>query len=153
LFDRVGRRKMIASTYALSGIGLLLIGVGFVNGQLDAVTQTIAWSAVFFVASAAASSAYLTVSEVFPLEMRGLAISIFYAVGTGVGGFAAPALFGALIATGDRWNVFHGYAFGAVLVIVAGVIAWFYGIDAEGRSLEEISPPMGVEGDGASVGK
>ncbi|HEY5323810.1 MAG TPA: MFS transporter, partial [Caldimonas sp.] len=95
LFDRIGRRAMIGATYALSGVGLLLIGVGFVLGVLDATTQTLAWSAVFFLASAAASSAYLTVSEVFPLEMRALSISIFYAVGTGVGGFAAPALFGA----------------------------------------------------------
>ena len=146
LFDRVGRRKMIATTYALSGVGLLLIGVGFVNGVLDATTQTLAWSAVFFLASAAASSAYLTVSEVFPLEMRALSISIFYAVGTGVGGFAAPALFGALIATGERVNVFQGYVVGAVLVLAAGVVAWRYGIDAECKPLEEIAPPLGAEG-------
>ena len=101
LFDRVGRRVMIAATYALSGVALALTGWGFVAGVLNATTQTLAWSAVFFLASAAASSAYLTVSEVFPLEMRALAISIFYAVGTGVGGFAAPALFGALIETGE----------------------------------------------------
>ena len=94
LFDRLGRRVMIAATYALSGVALLLTGIGFAMEWLDAATQTLAWSVVFFLASAAASSAYLTVSEVFPLEMRALAISIFYAVGTGVGGFAAPALFG-----------------------------------------------------------
>jgi MFS family permease len=131
LFDRVGRRRMIAATYALSGLTLLLTGAGFVAGVLDAVTQTLAWSAVFFLASAAASSAYLTVSEVFPLEMRALAISIFYAVGTLLGGFAAPALFGALIATGDRSNVFQGYAIGAVLMLAAAAVAWHWAVDAE----------------------
>ena len=145
LFDRIGRRVMIGATYALSGVGLLLIGVGFVLGVLDATTQTLAWSAVFFLASAAASSAYLTVSEVFPLEMRALSISIFYAVGTGVGGFAAPALFGALIETGDRVNVFQGYLVGAVLVLAAAVIAWRWGVDAERKPLEEIAPPLGTE--------
>jgi len=123
LFDRLGRRVMIAATYALSGVALMFTGVGFAMGLLDATTQTLAWSVVFFLASAAASSAYLTVSEVFPLEMRALAISIFYAVGTGVGGFAAPALFGALIETGSRGNVFIGYAIGAVLVIAAAAVA------------------------------
>ena len=113
LFDRVGRRVMIAATYALSGVGAgAHRHAASSPGVLDATTQTLAWSAVFFLASAAASSAYLTVSEVFPLEMRALAISIFYAVGTGVGGFAAPALFGALIETGSRANVFVGYAIG-----------------------------------------
>jgi len=146
LFDRIGRRAMIGATYALSGVGLLLIGVGFVNGVLDATTQTLAWSAVFFLASAAASSAYLTVSEVFPLEMRAISISIFYAVGTGVGGFAAPALFGALIESGDRVSVFQGYVVGAVLVLAAAVIAWRYGVDAERKPLEEIAPPLGTEG-------
>ncbi|MFI4930609.1 MAG: MFS transporter, partial [Burkholderiales bacterium] len=124
LFDRLGRRVMIAATYALSGVALTLTGIGFVVEWLDATTQTLAWSVVFFLASAAASSAYLTVSEVFPLEMRALAISIFYAVGTGVGGFAAPALFGALIETGSRSNVFIGYAIGAALVLMAAAIAW-----------------------------
>jgi len=106
-------------------------------------TQTLAWSGVFFLASAAASSAYLTVSEVFPLEMRALSISIFYAVGTGVGGFAAPALFGALIATGSRGNVFMGYAVGAALVLVAAAIAWRYAVDAERKPLEQVAPPLG----------
>jgi MFS family permease len=143
LFDRWGRRVMIASTYALSGVGLLLTGAGFVGGTLDALGQTLAWSAVFFLASAAASSAYLTVSEVFPLEMRALAISLCYAVGTLAGGFAAPALFGALIASGERSNVFIGYALGAALVLIAAAIAWRWGVDAERRSLEDIAPPLG----------
>ena len=143
LFDRLGRRVMIAATYALSGVGLALTGVGFVYEVLDANTQTLAWSAVFFLASAAASSAYLTVSEVFPLEMRAISISIFYAVGTGIGGFAAPALFGALIASGSRANVFIGYAVGAALVVIAAAIAWRWGVDAERKPLEEVAPPLG----------
>ena len=150
LFDRLGRRVMITATYALSGVGLALTGAGFVLGLLDATTQTLAWSAVFFLASAAASSAYLTVSEVFPLEMRALAISIFYAVGTGIGGFAAPALFGALIETGSRANVFIGYGVGAALVLAAALVAWFYAVDAEGKPLEEVAPPLGAADDGGS---
>jgi MFS family permease len=150
LFDRVGRRVMIAATYALSGIGLALTGLGFVSGWLDAATQTLAWSAVFFLASAAASSAYLTVSEVFPLEMRALSISIFYAVGTAAGGFAAPALFGALIETGSRANVFIGYAIGAALVIAAAGIAWRYAVDAECKPLEHVAPPLGAEAERAA---
>ena len=103
---------------------------------------------VFFFASAAASSAYLTVSEVFPLEMRAISISIFYAVGTGVGGFAAPALFGALIETGSRSNVFMGYAIGAGLMLVAAVVAWRLAVDAERKPLEEVAPPLrlGIDG-------
>jgi MFS family permease len=147
LFDRVGRRTMIAITYALSGVTLALTGIGFVAEWLDALTQTLAWSVVFFLASAAASSAYLTVSEVFPLEMRALAISIFYAVGTGVGGFAAPALFGALIESGNRGNVFAGYLIGAVLVIAAAAIAWRWAVNAERKPLEEIAPPLGAGGE------
>jgi MFS family permease len=144
LFDRIGRRVMITATYALSGAGLALTGVGFLFDALDATTHTLAWSAVFFLASAAASSAYLTVSEVFPLEMRALSISIFYAVGTGVGGFGAPALFGMLIATGSRSNVFMGYAIGAALVLVAAAIAWRYAVDAERKPLEHVAPPLGA---------
>jgi MFS family permease len=143
LFDRIGRRVMISATYALSGLGLLLTGAAFAADLLDATTQTLAWSAVFFLASAAASSAYLTVSEVFPLEMRALAIALFYAVGTGLGGFAAPALFGVLIETGSRASVFGGYALGAVLVLGASAIAWRHAVDAERRPLEEVAPPLG----------
>jgi MFS family permease len=142
LFDRIGRRRMIAATYALSGIALALTGVGFLTGVLDAATQTLAWSAVFFLASAAASSAYLTVSEVFPLEMRALAISIFYAVGTGIGGFAAPALFGVLVDSGSRPQVFAGYLLGAVLVLAAAVVAGRHAVDAERKPLEEVAPPL-----------
>ena len=149
LFDRVGRRVMIAITYGLSAIGLVLTGIGFLHGVLDATTQTLAWSAVFFLASAAASSAYLTVSEVFPLEMRAISISIFYAVGTGAGGFAAPALFGALIETGSRGNVFVGYAIGAGLMAVAALVAWRFAVDAERKPLEEVAPPLRIEDEAA----
>jgi MFS family permease len=144
LFDHWGRRRMIAATYALSGVALLVTGAAFLAGALDAMTQTLAWSAVFFLASAAASSAYLTVSEVFPLEMRAVAISLFYAVGTGIGGFAAPALFGALVASGSRLQVFGGYVLGALLVIAASLVAWRHGVDAERKSLEEVAPPLGA---------
>jgi MFS family permease len=143
LFDRVGRRRMIALTYVLSGVGLALTGWAFMQGWLDARSQALCWSAVFFLASAAASSAYLTVSEVFPLEMRAIAIAIFYAVGTGAGGFVAPVLFGALIETGSRGAVAIGYAIGAVLVIVAGLLALRWAVDAERRPLEDVAPPLG----------
>jgi MFS family permease len=152
LFDRIGRRVMITATYALSGVGLALTGVGFLFDALDATTHTLAWSGVFFLASAAASSAYLTVSEVFPLEMRALSISIFYAVGTGVGGFGAPALFGTLIATGSRSNVFIGYATGAALVLIAAAIAWRHAVDAERKPLEHVAPPLGAaDADGTAT--
>ncbi|OWQ48219.1 MFS transporter [Roseateles noduli] len=140
LFDRVGRRRMIALTYGLAGVGLAATGVAFVADVLDARSQALCWSAVFFFASAAASSAYLTVSEVFPLEMRAMAIAIFYAVGTGAGGFAAPLLFGWLVESADRVNVGIGYGIGAVLVIVAGLLALRFGVDAERKPLEEIAP-------------
>ncbi|RZI94317.1 MAG: MFS transporter, partial [Variovorax sp.] len=127
-----------------SGIGLALTGWAFMLGWLDAMTQALCWSAVFFLASAAASSAYLTVSEVFPLEMRALAISIFYAVGTGAGGFAAPVLFGMLIETGSRGAVMVGYCIGAALVIAAGLLALRWAVDAERKPLEEVAPPLGA---------
>jgi MFS family permease len=146
LFDSIGRRRMIASTYAISAVLLLITGWLFARGVLSAVSQTVLWSVIFFVASAAASSAYLTVSEVFPLEIRAMAIAVFYAVGTGVGGLGAPALFGALIETHSRMSVFAGYAFGAVLMLGGAAVAWFLGVDAERRSLEEIALPLGVPG-------
>jgi len=142
LFDRIGRRIMIAATYALSGMTLALTAVGFLQGWLDATTQTLAWSLVFFLASAAASSAYLTASEVFPLEMRGLAIAVFYAIGTGVGGFIAPTLFGALIESQSRIAVAAGYGLGAMLVLIAAGVALWLGVDAERRTLESVAHPL-----------
>ncbi|HEY1813554.1 MAG TPA: MFS transporter [Kofleriaceae bacterium] len=137
-FDHWGRRVMIPITYAASGVLLLATGALFWAGYLDAMTQTIAWSVVFFVASAAASSAYLTVSELFPVELRGMAIALFYAFGTLVGAIA-PSLFGAIIDTGSAANLFYGYALASALMIGAAVIARIYGVNAEGRSLESLS--------------
>ncbi len=139
-FDRWGRRIMIPATYALSGVLLLATGALFVGGYLDAITQTVAWSIVFFVASAAASSAYLTVSELFPVELRAMAIAVFYAFATLVGA-GAPALFGAIIDTGEPGQLFAGYALASSLMIAAAVVARVLGVDAEGRSLEELRQP------------
>ena len=133
---------MIAFTYGMSGVLLALSGYLFSIGALSAQTQTIAWMVIFFFASPAASAAYLTVSETFPLEVRALAIALFYAVGTGIGGVAGPALFGALIDTGSRNSVFAGYLFGSALMIVAAAVAWRYCVAAERQSLESVARPL-----------
>ena len=142
LFDTVGRRPMIAATYAASGVLLAVSTALFLSGALDARGQAIAWSVVFFFASAAASSAYLTVGEYFPLEVRALAIALFYALGTAVGGIAGPVVFGTLIGTGDRGPIAAGYAFGASLMLVAAVVVWRLGTASERRSLEHIALPI-----------
>jgi len=142
LFDTVGRRPMIALTYALSGILLAVAGYLFAIGVLSATGQTIAWTVIFFFASTAASSAYLTVSETFPLEIRALAIAFFYAIGTGIGGVAGPWLFGLLIDTGSRWSVFGGYLLGAVLMVAAAAVAARWGVAAERKPLEEVARPL-----------
>jgi MFS family permease len=142
LFDTHGRRLMIAITYIASGLLLALTGWLFMRNAIDATTQTACWTIVFFFASCAASSAYLTVSETFPLEIRALAIAFFYAVGTGVGGIVAPSLFGLLIDTGSRVSVFGGYLLGSALMIVAGCVAWRWGVNAERKSLEEVARPL-----------
>ena len=142
LFDTLGRRAMITFTYGISGVLLALSGYLFKIGVLSAESQTIAWMLIFFCASPAASSAYLTVSETFPLEVRALAIALFYAVGTGIGGVAGPVLFGALIDTGSRASVFAGYLLGAGLMVAAAAIAWRYCIAAERRTLESVTRPL-----------
>jgi MFS family permease len=142
LFDTLGRRVMITLTYAVSGVLLALSGYLFSIDVLSAQTQTIAWMVIFFCASPAASAAYLTVSETFPLEVRALAIAFFYAVGTGIGGVAGPALFGALIDTGSRDSVFLGYLLGAGLMIAAAAVAWRYAVAAERRTLESVARPL-----------
>jgi MFS family permease len=142
LFDTIGRRIMITATYGVSGILMALTGWMFAAGWLDAVQQTIAWTIIFFVASAAASSAYLTVGESFPLEVRAIAIALFYALGTGIGGVAGPALFGALIDTGSRLSIFYGYLLGGVLMLIAAIVAAFLVTNAERRSLEDVAPPL-----------
>jgi MFS family permease len=143
LFDTVGRRKMIASTYCLSAILLAISGWLFDAGALNAVTQTIAWCVIFFFASAGASSAYLTVSEIFPLELRAQAISFFFAISQLAGGVAAPALFGALIGDAkSRGPLTVGYLIGATVMFLGGLIAWFFGVNAERKSLEDIATPL-----------
>jgi len=142
LFDTVGRRPMIALTYALSGVLLALTGYLFAIGALSATSQTIAWTIIFFFASAAASSAYLTVSETFPLEVRALAIAFFYAVGTGVGGVVGPGLFGVLIETGSRTSLALGYGLGAAFMLAAAVVAGCYGVAAERKPLEAVARPL-----------
>ena len=142
LFDTLGRRVMISATYAVSGVLLAATGYLFSRGLLTAESQTIAWMVIFFFASAAASSAYLTVSETFPLEMRALAIAFFYSVGTAVGGMAAPWLFGVLIDTGSRTSVALGYLFGACLMIAAGLVQWRWGVAAERKALENVARPL-----------
>jgi MFS family permease len=132
---------MIATTYAAGGVLLAVTAFAFVRDWLTAQSLTALWCAVFFVVSAAASSAYLTVSELFPVQLRGMAIAIFYAVGTAVGGLVAPALFGALLETGKRESVFLGYCLGAGLMIGAAVVAAWMGVAAEGKSLEQLQEP------------
>ena len=144
-FDTVGRRRMIAGTYGIAGLLLALAGWLFAVGALTATTQTLAWSAIFFVASAAASSAYLTASEIFPLETRALALACFYALGTAAGGIVAPWLFGRLIGIGSRWYIFEGYLVAALLMVIAAAVAWRFGVDAEGRSLEAIAAPLAAD--------
>jgi len=144
LFDVVGRRKMIALTYSISGILLIATAYAFSRDWLSATAQTLCWSVIFFVASAAASSAYLTVSEVFPLEMRAISISLFYAAGTALGGFAGPPLYGAMIESGSRGGLFAAYALAGALMCVAALVAWKLGVDAERRPLEEVCPPLGM---------
>jgi MFS family permease len=142
LFDTIGRRPMIAATYGISGVLLAATGYLFSQGLLSAPRLTVAWMIVFFFASAAASSAYLTVSEIFPLEIRAFAIAFFYAVGTGVGGVAGPLLLGALIDTGSRGSVALGYALGAFLMIAAAAAQATWGVAAERKSLEMVARPL-----------
>ena len=146
LFDTIGRKQMITLTYGLAGVLLALTGWLFHAGLLTAQTQTIAWTIIFFIASAAASSAYLTVSEIFPLEIRALAIAIFYAVGTLAGGLGAPILFGWIIGTGSSTALFAGYLLAAVLMIFGAIVEAWIGVPAERRSLEHVAPPLSSKG-------
>jgi MFS family permease len=145
LFDTIGRKKMISLTYALSGILLAITGWLFAANLLTAITQTICWTIIFFIASTAASSAYLTVSEVFPLEVRAMAISIFYAIGTLIGGAGAPALFGALIESNSRIHLVYGYIAAAIFMVIAAIVELTLGVAAEGQSLEKISKPLSAK--------
>src|SRR5919109_2443 len=141
-FDTIGRKPMISATYLLSGALLLITGFLFQQGQLTATTQTFAWCVIFFFASAGASAAYLTVSEIFPMETRAMAIAFFYAFGTALGGISGPGIFGALIQSGKPSAVFVGFAIGAVLMIGAGLVEIFLGVECAGRELEDIAAPL-----------
>lgn len=147
LFDVVGRRVMISLTYGVSGVLLAISGYLFQQGLLDVTQQAIAWMVIFFFASAAASSAYLTVAETFPLEIRALAIAVFYAFGTGLGGMIGPTLFGELIETGERSNVLIGYLIGAGLMLLAAIVQSIWGTAAERKSLEDVARPLSQAGD------
>ncbi|MBV9825691.1 MAG: MFS transporter [Alphaproteobacteria bacterium] len=144
LFDTLGRKPMITFTYGISGILLAIVGYLFDQNMVSATTLTVCWSGIFFFASAAASAAYLTVSESFPLETRALAIAVFYAFGTLLGGVASPWLFGKLIASGQRGDVFIGYLLGAGLMVGAAILELAIGIKAEGRPLEDVAKPLSM---------
>jgi MFS family permease len=144
LFDTVGRKTMICGTYAVAGILLIATALAFGFDAFSAWTQTLAWMSIFFFASAAASSAYLTASEIFPLEARALAIAVFYALGTAIGGAAAPSLFGYLIGIGSQWALAAGYMLAAALMLVAALVEASLGVDAERRPLETIAGPLSV---------
>ena len=153
LFDTVGRVRMIAGTYILSG--LLLAGAGLVLGSVTALSLTAIGAVIFFFASAGASSAYLTASEVFPMETRALCIAFFYAIGTAAGGISGPLLFGALIenaaGSGDITKIAAGYFIGATLMVGAGLVEVFLGVKAEGESLENIARPLTAEDDDSAA--
>jgi len=142
LFDSIGRKPMIASTYAISGVLLAIVGYLFREEVLDAQQLTLCWTGIFFFASAAASAAYLTVSESFPIEARALAIALFYAVGTALGGVVSPWLFGTLVGLGERGAVFLGYLLGAGLMVVAALTEIAIGIKAERQPLESVARPL-----------
>jgi len=151
-FDTVGRKPMIIGTYAASAVLLVLSGWLFAAGRLTPTTQTLLWAVIFFFASAAASSAYLTVSEVFPLELRGLAIALFYSSGTLLGGTLAPWLFGRLIEQKARIYVFYGDLFAAAILLVTVVVVAFCGVKAEGASLESVAEPLSLAKDDGPAG-
>ncbi|GAB3711169.1 MFS transporter [Mariniluteicoccus flavus] len=144
LFDTLGRKKMISATYLISGV--LLAVAGFMLGGLSAVTLTIFGCVIFFFASAGASAAYLTASEIFPMETRALCIAFFYAVGTAAGGIAGPLFFGKLIEDAskahDITQLAIGYYVGAALMIIGGIVAMFLAVAAEGQNLEKIAAPL-----------
>ena len=151
LFDTLGRRVMISGTYLLAGALLLVTAWLFDAGHLSATTMTACWTVVLFFASAGASAAYLTVSEVFPMETRAMAIAFFYALGTAAGGISGPLLFAKLINTGKVGDTAIAFVIGAVLMLAAGVVAVFLSVDAEQKGLEEIAEPLSVEAARTSV--
>lgn len=147
LFDVVGRRIMISLTYAVSAVLLSISGYLFEQGVFSVTQQAIAWMVIFFFASAAASSAYLTVAETFPLEIRALAIAVFYAFGTALGGIVGPMLFGELIDSHQRGPVFVGYLIGAALMLLAAIVQAIWGVASERKSLEQVARPLSQASD------
>ena len=146
LFDTIGRRKMISGTYILSGVLLIISAQLFKDGLLNATTQTLCWTVVFFFASAGASAGYLTASEVFPLEVRAKAIAVFFAIAQAFGSLGSH-LYGHLIGDGSDPNkLYVGYLIGAGAMIVGGLVAVFFAVDAEGKSLEDVARPLSVIG-------
>ncbi|WP_328375080.1 MFS transporter [Streptomyces sp. NBC_00440] len=150
LFDTIGRKKMISGTYILSGLLLFVTAWLFDQGWLNAATMTVCWCVVLFFASAGASSAYLTVSEIFPMETRALAIALFYALGTAAGGISGPLVFSGLTSSGVVSDAVIAFCIGAALMVAAGVVALFFAVDAEGRSLEDIARPLSQQGPATS---
>jgi len=144
-FDTIGRRQMISATYAISAALLTFTGWAFTRGYLSAQSQTLLWTIIFFFASAAASAAYLTVSEIFPLEIRALAIALFFSLGTAAGGIVAPWLFGRLIGSGAREEVFYGYLVAAFLMFAAAGVEIIWGVKAEQSTLEDLASPLSAE--------
>ncbi len=141
-FDRIGRVPMISGCYFTSGALLAVSGYLFHQDALSATTLTAIWTMMFFFASSAASAAYLTVSEVFPMEVRAMAIALFYAIGTGLGGITGPVIFGQLIGTGDRSDLLFGFGIAAGLMVGAAIVELILGVRAERRSLESIAAPL-----------
>jgi MFS family permease len=142
LFDSIGRKPMITATYGIAGLMLAGVCYPFAHGSIGLKGLGICFTIIFFVASSAASAAYLTVSEIFPLEMRAFAIAVFYAIGTLIGGVGAPLLFGELIATGSKVHVAEGWALGAALMLFAAAMEAWIGVEAAGQSLESVSKPL-----------
>ena len=142
LFDTVGRRPMISGTYILSGVLLVITAILFESHSLSSTSIMVALTLVFFFASAGVSAAYLTVSEIFPMETRALCIAVFYAVGTGIGGITGPLVFSALITTGDVTKAGLALILGAALMIVGGFAELLFGVKAEQKSLEAIAQPL-----------
>jgi MFS family permease len=151
LFDTVGRKAMITGTYVLSGVLLLVTAWLFSGGHLSAVTMTACWCVVLFFASAGASSAYLTVSEIFPMETRALAIAFFYAIGTAAGGITGPLLFADLVGTGKVGDTVLAFVVGAILMIAAGLVELLLGVRAEGKSLESLAKPLSAADEPAAA--
>jgi MFS family permease len=138
-FDSWSRRRMIALTFALSGILLIITAVNFITNYLSFVFQQFLWFITFFVASPAASSAHLTISEIFPIEMRSQAMAIFFSIGLGIGGVISPFLYGNFVQTDNKSTIFFSYILAGIIMIFTSIFGYLYGVDSENKSLEQIS--------------